>query len=498
MEKIQVKLRSLNSEYTAWLIVSAIVVSIVGSFPFGYGINGSNPYSPHYNRLLLNHSISCPTQDLQIRSTNGSNAAKSISDQLLEGVPQTLFVIGCFFGAYTAGFWPKINKIFDRRLCILATFPLYAASCAITVIAYYNPWVSWIIYMSRLVHGYSSGVACVFVPAYLREISTEKTSQKIGVIHQLFITIGIFTGNMFGHFGLLGTCESWLWANIMGVFPAMVAAIAIPFIPASPKELIMRYNDKDKARCALRKLRRREDVEDELEVIEREANSSESVGKVSFRSILKIKEYRWPLITTIVILTCQALSGINAVFFYSSYIIREINDNEAFVQGATLVIAGFNVFFTFLAFPIIDWLGMRKTLMSTLIAMAAAHIFEVIFVVLATGSRSAALQWSSVIFLVIFVFFFAVGIGPIAFMYPTDVFERRAVDTALSIGLSFNYIANAIVSQATIPLYSTIGGYVFLIFAVFVSLTVVLLTFKMQGPNSGSVKGDIKLDDTSE
>jgi len=85
----------------------------------------------------------------------------------------------------------------------------------------------------------------------------------------------------------------------------------------------------------------------------------------------------------------------------------------------------------------------------------------------------------TVIFILIFVVCFAVGLGPIPYLYGTEVCRPEARDSVQSLGLVANYIGNILLSLFFPALNSILGGYVFLIFLVLVLLHVLFLVFKM-------------------
>jgi SP family facilitated glucose transporter-like MFS transporter 1 len=84
--------------------------------------------------------------------------------------------------------------------------------------------------------------------------------------------------------------------------------------PESPSSLIRKYKDEDAAVKALRKLRNSKNVDNEIEEIKFEiSKDSKSNQSVTIAELFKRPEFRWPLITGLVLQLTQQLCGINAV-----------------------------------------------------------------------------------------------------------------------------------------------------------------------------------------
>lgn len=161
-------------------------------------------------------------------------------------------------------------------------------------------------------------MACTLVPTYLSEVAPGNLRGQAGVLHQLFITIGILLAQMLGFKEILGTNELWHFLLAGPIVPALLGSTLLLFLfPETPKALILKNRDKKAARIALQILRNRVDVEDELAVIEQESSSNNNDGQQSSLSILlKSKELRWPLLIALLLNMAQQLSGVNAVITY--------------------------------------------------------------------------------------------------------------------------------------------------------------------------------------
>ena len=69
---------------------------------------------------------------------------------------------------------------------------------------------------------------------------------------------------------------------------------------------------------SLKKLRGTEDIEEELQEIMAEGNASENSESMSVLQLLKNEKFRLALFVTICMHLTQQLSGIGAIFYYST------------------------------------------------------------------------------------------------------------------------------------------------------------------------------------
>ena len=82
--------------------------------------------------------------------------------------------------------------------------------------------------------------------------------------------------------------------------------------------LILDKNNLDEGEKSLKKLRGTDDIEDELQEIMAEGNASENSESMSVWQLLKNKKLRLALFITICMHLSQQLSGIVAIFYYST------------------------------------------------------------------------------------------------------------------------------------------------------------------------------------
>ncbi|KAL9938802.1 hypothetical protein V8E36_002521 [Tilletia maclaganii] len=171
----------------------------------------------------------------------------------------------------------------------------------------------------------------------------------------------------------------------------------------------------------------------------------------------------------------QQLSGINAVLYYSTGILKKVLPASAELVGLGITVI--NALMTFPPIYLIDEgrLGRRKLLLVSAGTMSA-------FAVLLGFSINGSWRTASAVAIVGFVAAFSVGLGPVPFLILPELVPTKAVSAASSAGLSINWIANFTVGSLFLPVQSALanldggqGGSVFWIFAVVNAVSAVVI-----------------------
>jgi predicted MFS family arabinose efflux permease len=194
------------------------------------------------------------------------------------------------------------------------------------------------------------------------------------------------------------------------------------------------------------------------------------------------------MLTTVILQLAQALSGINAVFFYSSKMFEKAGIPEHLIPYANIGTGAINVIATIVSVSLIEKLGRRPLVIYPMALMVLVFGVLTALVQINESRNNSTLGLISVVFILIFIVCFAVGLGPIPFLFGSEVCRPEARDAVQSLGLVANYLGNILLSLFFPALNSILGGYVFLIFLVLVLLNVIYLWFKMPETKNKSVE----------
>jgi len=494
---------SSKQGFTLYLLLCCLS-ACMGSFCFGFNIGSTNLPTPlikdffirryysdyetnlnNYNSWEKNLSIANNLTDSDSETNNLFDQseymqAKEKIDQANNGVDwlwtltTALFVVGGMIGAFSSKY---VLDFMGRKKGILFHYLFTLIGSILVVVApYFNSPECVII--SRFLFGVQGGLMCGLIPTYLNEISPKTLRGTTGVLSQLFITVGILIAQTLGFRQLLGTSGLWHYLLALPIVPSLIGGISLLlFFPESPKALLLVNKDKIAATKALKSLRNSNNVSNEIEEISLEAKDSNTDESVTLKELFTLKELRWPLITGLILNLTQQLCGINAIFFYSGGIFERASIQKEHIQYAVFSTGLINVICTIAVVPLIDRLGRKPLLVVPMFVMIADFILLTVCLVL--KDRSPYYSYMSIVCIVVFIMCFAVGLGPIPFIYVAECFKQDARGAALAICMLSNWVANLLLTLAFEYLAKVLTDYVFIVFTLIVGLAVFLIIFKV-------------------
>ena len=279
---------------------------------------------------------------------------------------------------------------------------------------------------------------------------------------------------------LKGNEEYWHLLLAFSLLPALVSSVTFAFVlPESPKALLI---DKkvNEARKALQSLLNREHVEYELVDLRTELNlamnTSSDASSMTMWGVLRKAELRWPLITALTMQITQQLCGINAIFYYSASIFADARVPSDYIQYAIVLTGLVNLLATFGCMPLLDKLG-RKPLLVYPMALILVD-FALLTVCLNVRGSDVA-SYLSIACIIIFIVCYAVGLGPIPFIYTAECFKQSERGPAVALCIFANWSSGLVLALAFPPLHALLHQFVFVVFMGIVAIGLVILTFKV-------------------
>lgn len=396
----------------------------------------------------------------------------------LWAITNSLFVFGGMFGAFSSKY---VLEFFGRKKGLLFhyIFSTLGAILALVAVHFDSPlYAIGSIMASRLLFGLQGGMMCGLVPTYLNEVAPAPLRGSCGVLNQLCITIGILFSQTLGFRQLLGTKDLWQYILAFPLLTSLIGGfVLLFFFSETPKALLITNKDEDATRMVLKRLRNKTDVEDEIDEIVKESKESSSDSAVGFKDLFTLKEYRWPLITSLTLQLTQQLCGINAIFFYSDGIFRRATIADEHIQYAIFATGFINVLCTIVVVPLIEKLGRKPLLVFPMIIMIVDFLFLTFCLIM--QKKGIIYSYLSIGAIIVFICCFAVGLGPIPFIYATEVFRQEARGAALAVCMTLNWISNLILSLSFEYLAKYLKDYVFIVFLVIVTIAVIVIIRKV-------------------
>uniref|UniRef100_A0A8C3XJQ0 Solute carrier family 2, facilitated glucose transporter member 5 n=1 Tax=Chelydra serpentina TaxID=8475 RepID=A0A8C3XJQ0_CHESE len=234
------------------LLAGVTLVSTFGS-SFQYGYNVSVINSPavfmqdFYNQTYLDRKGVPMESNFQM---------------LLWSLTVSMFPLGGFFGSLMVG--PLVNKCGRKGTLLINN--IFSIVPAILMGTSEVAKTFEVIILSRIIVGICAGLSSNVVPMYLGEMSPKNLRGAIGVVPQLFITVGILVAQILGLTNILGNLEGkWMsslighlviclsvagWPVLLGLtgIPAVVELLLLPFFPESPRYLLIQKGNEEQAR----------------------------------------------------------------------------------------------------------------------------------------------------------------------------------------------------------------------------------------------------------
>ncbi|KAK1144168.1 solute carrier family 2, facilitated glucose transporter member 1-like [Acipenser oxyrinchus oxyrinchus] len=441
-------------------LMLAVGAAVIGSLQFGYNTGVINApqtvIESFYNDTWFDrYQESIPPTSLTS----------------LWSVSVAIFSVGGIFGSFSVGLF--VNR-FGRRNSML--FSNILAFIAAALMGFSKLGASWeMIIIGRFVVGLYCGLTTGFVPMYVGEISPTALRGALGTLHQLGIVIGILMAQVFGMDVIMGNAS--LWPILLGFtfIPAVVQCIILPFCPESPRFLLINRNEENKAKSVLKKLRGTTDVGADMQEMKEESRQMMREKKVTIPELFRSPLYRQPILIAIVLQLSQQLSGINAVFYYSTDIFRRAGVAQPVY--ATIGAGVVNTAFTVVSLFVVERAGRRSLHLLGLLGMAGCAILMTI--ALALLEKVAWMSYVSIVAIFGFVAFFEMGPGPIPWFIVAELFSQGPRPSAFAVAGFSNWTANFIVGMGFQYLAELCGAYVFVIFTVLLLGFFVFTYFKV-------------------
>ncbi|XP_017343011.1 solute carrier family 2, facilitated glucose transporter member 5 isoform X1 [Ictalurus punctatus] len=430
------------------LLAFATLISAFGS-SFQYG----------YNVAVINS----PARDMQMFYTNVSESRNSTVTEslltLLWSLTVSVYPLGGFFGSLMVA--PLVNNLGRKGTLLFNNIFSIVPAIMMGVSEVLGSFE--IIIVGRFLVGICAGLSSNVVPMYLGELAPRNLRGAIGIVPQLFITVGILTAQVFGIRNILGNAEGWpIMLGLTGI-PALIELLLLPFFPESPRYMLIQRGDDNNARTALQRLRGWKDVEEEMTEMRLEEQSERAEGQLSVFKLFTFRSLRWQLLSIIFMNMGQQLSGVNAIYYYADSIFSSAGVKENDIQYVTVGTGAVNVFMSIVAVFIVEAAG-RKLLL--LIGFGICCVACVVLTV--ALSLQESLHWMpyvSIACVIIYVIGHAIGPSPIPTVITTEIFRQSSRPAAFMVAGSVHWLSNFTVGLVFPFLEKGLGDYSFLIFA---------------------------------
>ncbi|XP_020216858.1 probable polyol transporter 3 [Cajanus cajan] len=393
--------------------------------------------------------------------------------EVLAGILNICALVGSLIAGRTADY-------IGRRYTITVASILFMVG---SILMGYGPNYT-ILMAGRCVAGIGVGFALLIAPVYSAEISSAKSRGFLTSLPELCIGIGILLGYVINYFlGKLSLKLGWRLMLGIAAIPSLALALGILVMPESPRWLVMQGH-LEKAKNVLLQI---SNTEQEAELRFQDIKLAAGIDMNDSKEMVKVPEkknsggvwkeliirptyaVRWMLIAAVGIHFFEHATGIEAVMLYSPRIFKKAGVTSKDKLLLTTIGVGITkVSFLIIASFFLDRVGRRRLLLISTGGMICS-LLVLGFSLTMVDTSDKELLWAltlSIVATYFFVAFFNIGLGPVTWVYSSEIFPLKLRAQGASIGVAVNRLTNAAISMSFISIYKaiTIGG-AFFVFA---------------------------------
>jgi sugar porter (SP) family MFS transporter len=429
-----------------------------------------------------------------ISGTTDAVKAQFTLSPLMEGFFVSSGLLGAVIGSGLAG-W-LADRFGRSRNLLLAAVLMWLSAVGSAFATHIE-----LLVFARWLGGLGVGISAMICPLYISEISPAHLRGRLVTLFQFAITAGIMIA-LFNNLGIVRWSSSagdsatpggfMEWFLVDESWRTMFASELIPgtlflglaaMLPESPRWLV-KAGRGEQAGTVLKRIFAT-GADEELSAIE-QTIASEDSHQHRFIDVFAPR-YRKPLVIAMLLAAFAQLSGINTVFYYGTSLLKEAGLNPDGAFSGMAVIGFFNMIFTIVAVLFVDKLGRRRLLQIGTIGVIACLIgMSACF-----GSGNKSLL---IVLICSFVAFFAFSLGPIKFIFASEIFPTHIRSHAVAIVILTMWSSDWLVAQLVPTLRDGLGASaMFLIFAACV-LPQIFMVWKFMPETAGRSLEDIEKD----
>lgn len=275
----------------------------------------------------------------------------------------------------------------------------------------------------RALVGFAIGVSFVVVSLFIAEVAPTDMRGRLTALNEVFLTFGILFGYA-ANWLLLGIPNDWRWMLGLGsLLPLfMLLTVSMPQFPESPRWLFKKGRA-DEAERVLTMFVGKEEAHRDIKSMSAQLDSASSTDEefVTWHQIFcswHDPKVRRMFLAGVTVVCGQMLCGYLAMTYYSSTVLKHtMSERAAFM--ATTVMGVVKLLVLVLALVILDRVGRRPMLLTSSCICGLACVWLAIAFTADFGDVMQGFGFS------LFMAGFSLGIGPLTFVYASEVFATR-------------------------------------------------------------------------
>ncbi|KAF7813676.1 polyol transporter 5-like [Senna tora] len=367
----------------------------------------------------------------------------SVQEEILVGTLNVFSLIGSLASG-------KTSDLIGRRYTIVLSAITFLLGALLMGLAPSFP----VLLAGRVVAGIGVGYALMIAPLYTAELSPAMNRGLLTSLPEVFITLGILLGYI-TNYSLTGLPPNINWRIMLGLaaVPAIGIGLGVIAMPESPRWLAMKGRASEAKQVLLRTSSSPEDAELRLQEIVAAVSADDDFrGKGVWKELLlkPTPPVKRMLISAIGINFFMQASGNDAVIYYCPEIFKAAGiHNKKQLFGVNVIMGFAKSSFVLLSALKLDKFGRRPLLLLGSTGMAVSLTGLGVGSMFLHGSTKKPL-WAIVLSIVAVcadVSFFSIGLGPITWVYSSEIFPNRLRAQGSSLAISVNRLVSGVVSM---------------------------------------------------
>jgi MFS family permease len=151
----------------------------------------------------------------------------------------------------------------------------------------------------------------------------------------------------------------------------------------------------------------------------------------------------------------QQFIGVNTIIYFTPTLFKELNSSNSAID-MSFSIGIINVLATLIFILLVDRVGRKPLFLIGLTGMSTSLIL-LGFILTSHSIHSNSLQWTSFVLILVYMVFFAISLGPLAWLVFSEVFPFKYRGFGMSIVAFSNWFFSTIVTIGIIKLSEIIN-----------------------------------------
>uniref|UniRef100_A0A673H3I5 Cytosolic purine 5'-nucleotidase-like n=1 Tax=Sinocyclocheilus rhinocerous TaxID=307959 RepID=A0A673H3I5_9TELE len=420
------------------LIAAIFIAGIGGTFQYGFHISVFNSPSLFIKEL--------------VNSTCQQRYGRSLEPWELSLIWSFIVSIYCMGGLAGTLYAGQLAGAYGRKTTLLLNNVV--AICGAVLMLFSKTALSFeMIMVARVLYGINAGVSLTVHTMYILECAPKRLRGMVGVSVASFVSMGKFFGQLLGISEVLGTEERWIWLLAFSGAAGLLQLVTLPFLPESPRYLLLEKADKHGCEMALRRL----------------------WGIHGLMDLFVDHDIRWQLITVLVTFVTLQLCGINAIYLYSFDVFQAAGIAKENLRYAALGTGLCEVSTSIACVLIIESTGKRVLLFRGYLCMAAS--LALLTLTLYLQDFVSWMPYCSMVLIFTYIFFFSSGPAGVTAPLPGEIFTQSYKPPAFMVACILNWTGLFLVGMLFPLIVEHLDYFCFLIFFVFCFFSGVFVWF---------------------